>query len=455
MSRASTRSLIRQRWVQRVLVAAGVLLLLFVRMPERLINGYLWAEDGRIFLGQAYQLQGDSILTVYNGYLHLLPRLIALLSIHLFPLYQIPLALMVICVIMTCLVSVYLYDVASKYMPVCGAWLIALTPLLMPSRGEVWLNITDLQWIVGLALLVMLWEEARRPMDDTPSVWSMLARSGLVLLFALSGPQGILFAPWVVAMLLYCRGVRHPFSKLFFGLYGIAITIQTVLMVSSPAPYIDPANPAPGLLHEVVHFSWLTEFLRDCVLSLFFPGSWLSDPALIWCVMAALVAVLLLAGILKSPRAMSYLCLALLFLALEFWLLSVLRSRAFHVPFQWHLWGGRYYFEPFVFALWAIMLTMVTTPLRWVRICCAVLLALSMYQSMTSFRIDTVLPAVTYRSETARWQLVVPPDASWRMDIPPDQVASTRAHLPEVVMAPLSGHTGQPAFVSATSTPEP
>lgn|GEM_PF-2684330 len=418
------------------------------------MHGYLWAEDGRIFLGQAYQLQGSSILTVYNGYLHLLPRLIALLSIHLFPLYQIPLVFMVACVIITCLVSVYLYDVASRHMPICAAWLIALAPLLIPSRGEVWLNITDLQWIVGLALLVILWEEARRPASDMLSVWSMLARSGLVMLFTLSGPQGILFAPWVLVLVLYFRHMRHiqhPFSTSFFVLYGVAMGIQAVLMIRSPAPYLNSADPHPGLLHEMMHFSWVTEFLRDCVLSLFFPGSWLSDPALIWSIAAALVSVLLLAGILKSPRATSYLCLGLLLLALEFWLLSVLRSRAFHVPFQWNLWGGRYYFEPFVFALWVIVLTMVRMPVRWVRICCVLLLVLMMHQSMTAFRIDSVLPVVVYHPETARWQLVVPPDASWRMDIPPDQVETTRAHLPEVSMAQLSGSTDQPAFVSATS----
>jgi hypothetical protein len=58
-----------------VVIACAVLLAL--RKPWALHTPQLWAEDGSIFLTQDEQMGVRAWWEPYNGYLHLLPRLIA------------------------------------------------------------------------------------------------------------------------------------------------------------------------------------------------------------------------------------------------------------------------------------------------------------------------------------------------------------------------------------------
>ena len=57
--------------------ALGCAVLLALRKPWALHTPQLWAEDGSIFLVQNEQMGLRAWWEPYNGYLHLLPRLIA------------------------------------------------------------------------------------------------------------------------------------------------------------------------------------------------------------------------------------------------------------------------------------------------------------------------------------------------------------------------------------------
>ena len=53
-------------------------MLLALRRPHELIAAQFWAEDGAIFFSQRLALgPWHSIFVPYNGYQHLIPRLIA------------------------------------------------------------------------------------------------------------------------------------------------------------------------------------------------------------------------------------------------------------------------------------------------------------------------------------------------------------------------------------------
>ena len=58
-------------------VALGFLVQLLPR-PAGWPLGFLFAEDGQVFLTGALRLGSDSLLSTYAGYLHLLPRSISL-----------------------------------------------------------------------------------------------------------------------------------------------------------------------------------------------------------------------------------------------------------------------------------------------------------------------------------------------------------------------------------------
>src|SRR4051812_5118354 len=61
-------------WWWLVIVCA---VLLALRKPWALHTPQFWAEDGEIFMKQDDAIGARAILEPYNGYLHLLPRLIA------------------------------------------------------------------------------------------------------------------------------------------------------------------------------------------------------------------------------------------------------------------------------------------------------------------------------------------------------------------------------------------
>jgi hypothetical protein len=61
-------------------LAAAVLLAL--RKPWALHTPQFWAEDGSIFMTQDDLLGPRAFLVPYNGYLHLLPRLVAWIARH-------------------------------------------------------------------------------------------------------------------------------------------------------------------------------------------------------------------------------------------------------------------------------------------------------------------------------------------------------------------------------------
>jgi hypothetical protein len=66
--------------LELILVFLVSSVLIIARMPNRVFEGYLWAEDGPIFLKAAFENGASSIFTPYAGYLSLTTRLIAYLQ---------------------------------------------------------------------------------------------------------------------------------------------------------------------------------------------------------------------------------------------------------------------------------------------------------------------------------------------------------------------------------------
>ena len=77
MSRAPSKPWLTPAWT--VLACAALLAL---RKPWALHTPQFWAEDGEIFMKQDDAWGAGAILSPYNGYLLLLPRLIAWIASH-------------------------------------------------------------------------------------------------------------------------------------------------------------------------------------------------------------------------------------------------------------------------------------------------------------------------------------------------------------------------------------
>jgi hypothetical protein len=159
---------------------------LFLRKPHALHTPQLWAEDGSIFLMQA-DLHGTSALLMpYMGYLHTFPRLVAWLAPHLldpawWPAFYNGLSFLVWLAVLARLFSTRL-DLPGK------PWL-AFAMIAVPHTGEVFFNVTNVQWLTAFVLI----QQAliRPPINNAQRVTDL----GILALVTLTGPFGVIFLP--------------------------------------------------------------------------------------------------------------------------------------------------------------------------------------------------------------------------------------------------------------------
>jgi hypothetical protein len=123
--------------------------LTFARMPERLTQGFLWAEDVSIFLKGGYDQGLGSIFVPYAGYLHAVPRLIVAAYASVGSPAHAPLVLAWICAIVLAGAATLLFAAVHRHLGRVAAVCFALALTVVPQDGEIWLTVTNLQWILG------------------------------------------------------------------------------------------------------------------------------------------------------------------------------------------------------------------------------------------------------------------------------------------------------------------
>lgn len=195
-------------------VLAALALLLALRKPHALHTPQLWAEDGSIFLMQA-DLHGTSALAMpYMGYLHTLPRLIAWVAPRVldpawWPAFYNGLSFVIWLAVLARLFT-------SRFNLPEKPWL-ALALIVVPHTGEVFFNVTNLQWLTAFVLI-------QQAIIAAPKTWGErigdLAILGVV---TLTGPFGIAFLP-LFAWRWWCDRSRD--NALAFVFVGLCAALQ-------------------------------------------------------------------------------------------------------------------------------------------------------------------------------------------------------------------------------------
>jgi hypothetical protein len=167
------------------LVLIGAVLLA-LRKPWALHTPQLWAEDGSIFLTQDEQMGVRAWWEPYNGYLHLLPRLIAWIASHTadpawWPAIYNGLAF-------SATVALFARMASRRVELPAKPWLM-LTFVLVVGTGEVLINVTNLQWVTAFFLVLQLFTA------PASTVAQRIADILILLLIGLNGPFAIVFLP--------------------------------------------------------------------------------------------------------------------------------------------------------------------------------------------------------------------------------------------------------------------
>jgi len=143
------------RNLHSIFIWAVFFVLIIFKGIDRLLHAGIWAEDGKVFLKQAFELGWSSLLVPYDGYFHSLPRLIAG-AVSWMPVAFMPTALVLICY------AIFAYAIAlictKPYrwlFPHKGfAFVCALLLLLSPGQHVMLGNTANLHWYLLLILAV-------------------------------------------------------------------------------------------------------------------------------------------------------------------------------------------------------------------------------------------------------------------------------------------------------------
>lgn len=197
--------------------------LLALRKPWALHTPQLWAEDGSIFLTQDEQMGLRAWFEPYNGYLHLLPRMIAWIArvsadVAWWPAIYNGLAYAINVALFARLAS------PRVQLPAKAGLMLAF--VLVVGTGEVLINVTNLQWVTAFFLLLQVF-------TARPETW--FQRLGDVVILAvvgLNGPFALLFAP-----LLGWRAwrERNLDTLLAFAVVGTCAAVQGWLVTRAGA----------------------------------------------------------------------------------------------------------------------------------------------------------------------------------------------------------------------------
>ncbi|MGF7210513.1 hypothetical protein GGE65_005120 [Skermanella aerolata] len=194
-----------------------------VRRIDQILNPQLWAEDGVIFLQQQLSLGLGAIFTPYAGYLHLLPRLNAFLIDKFIGLEYVPAGYVAGALLIIAIGSIF---VALARLPWPAGPLFALATAMVPHGGEVFLNITNVQWMVAPLLMVIAIQ------DEPRNRRCMAIDLTAVSIVGLTGPFILFMAPFIAARMFWQERSR----------YNVALAITAFMAAGIQIVFIFHSN---------------------------------------------------------------------------------------------------------------------------------------------------------------------------------------------------------------------
>lgn len=340
-------------------------LILMLRKTSSLLQPQFWAEDGIIFFLQQYDQGITALLEPYAGYYHLLPRLLALLAASCCSYALAPVIYNYSSLLLTLLVvaSVFSPRLRVPYKP-----LLALVIVLVPHpNGEVFITITNLQWLLSLLLIMLLLKE---PPDARYSDVT-LQRAGdylLLVVCGFTGPFLVFLSPLFVYRWCRQRNVANTSMLLLvLGIVGVQLAAIINTHLHTPA--------------TVIQWQLFLQVLGYKLFGALFLGEQLPQYlSAYWLVLAYLL--LLMGLIALAPRQDSFVptCLSLQLLIVCATLFKFKYNPEALLPVDQ---GARYFYIPYVLMLWSIIV-LLDQEQRWRRLVLQGLLSLALLSSLTS-----------------------------------------------------------------------
>jgi hypothetical protein len=231
-----------------VLVFLFSVALVVSRRPDVLFHAQFWAEDGKMWYADAYNLGViQPFLHPAAGYFDTLPRLAALF-VQVLPFSLAPLAFNCMAIVIQVLPAQFLMSSRCREMGSTTArCLFAFLYLALPNSQELHANITNAQWRFALLAILIFFAQPART-----ALWNAFDLS-VVALSGLSGPFIIFLAP--ITAILHRSEPRNRWRFLLLTVAGFTAMVQvTALLVSvgSERPMNAVRAASPELLIRIL-----------------------------------------------------------------------------------------------------------------------------------------------------------------------------------------------------------
>ena len=180
-------------WLTVALPLVAFAAIVCLRMPQIIISGRFWAEEGREFFHNAWIMPPtQALFTAYAGYLNLLASASALIACWTLPLPYAPYLTILIALLVQLCPPLLLLNARDRWLQPRHIRLAALLlVLLVPASEEIWLNTLCCQFELTLCCAIIL------ALDVTfgRMAWVALA---ILALAPLCGPTAIVLIPLFV-----------------------------------------------------------------------------------------------------------------------------------------------------------------------------------------------------------------------------------------------------------------
>ena len=331
--------------------------LIITRRPDMFFNPQPWAEDAAVFIRGVLDDGWMSFFSPYAGYLHILPRIITFFAVNISLIFQqgfvwapaimnfSTIAINSYCAVMIC---------HSRF-EWLGKWylrlLLSMLIILFPGASEVYGNVTNVHWWLGIVAFFMIWDAFQA--KKIPN-WRDI---GVFCLIILSTPNGLLVFP--ALCLLYWNINKFKLRKEIVKIIPVFVFSVIVggMILMSRATLTGEGGAATNLLSGILGYI-LTGVFADLIV-----GDATAFVSAHGFQMLELVGFLLLAIMLFfSRKSIKDLYVPLIFLSLII-VLTIMGTADFYIPLfkdNYTVNGQRYIFIPAVIVLSILLYEMNT-----------------------------------------------------------------------------------------------
>ncbi|NPD68361.1 hypothetical protein HN018_08860 [Lichenicola cladoniae] len=185
----------RRVWALRIILLTVFAFFVCIRMPEIVLKGRFWAEEGKFFFHNAWVMPPlQALLEPVGGYLNLVANAATLAARWLMPLRLAPYLTIAVALVFQLMPPLLLLTARDSWLQegrirLCGLLLL----LLVPASEEIWLQTLHSQFELTLSCAIILTLETdsgRMPLSRRG-----FGQAGILLLAPLCGPGAIVLVP--------------------------------------------------------------------------------------------------------------------------------------------------------------------------------------------------------------------------------------------------------------------